>query len=178
MNKQQEHYKWKYHMWVKEGGISIPPFSPSYFNSSCTATRLFISVTRMVIGADGVTSHWGEMELKICPDGQNKGFGQKSGKRRKEGDIRKRRCGGGGGGDGAGGRGWKTEGGEKTGTKRNKKIIRKWKTRDAGEVYCVFYCSFMDNRVVHAIIGMTCWTQTPSSASLTKSISSDYTQSN
>lgn len=43
------------------------------------------------------------MELKICPDGQNKGFGQKSGKRRKEGGIRKRRFGG--GGDGAGGRG-------------------------------------------------------------------------
>lgn len=44
------------------------------------------------------------MELKICPDGQNKGFGQKSGKQRKWGGKRKRRC---GGGDGAGGRGRK-----------------------------------------------------------------------
>lgn len=63
----------------------------------------------MVIGADGVTSHWGEMELKICPDGQNKGFGHKSGKQRKEGGIRKRKC---GGDDGAGGRKteWKTTG--------------------------------------------------------------------
>lgn len=138
----------------KRRGDKHPSLFPSYFNSSCTATRLFISVTRMVIGADGVTSHWGEMELKICPDGQNKGFGQKSGKRRKEGGIRKGRC---GGGDGAGGRSWKTEWGKKTGTKRNKKIIRKWRTRDAGEVYCVFYCSFMDNRVVHAIIGIGSW---------------------
>lgn len=46
------------------------------------------------------------MELKICPDGQNKGFGQKSGKQRKEGGIRKRRC---GGGDDAGAGGRKTE---------------------------------------------------------------------
>lgn len=38
----------------------------------------------MVIGADWVTSHWGEMELKICPDGQNKGFGWKSGKQWEE----------------------------------------------------------------------------------------------
>lgn len=38
------------------------------------------------------------MELKICPDGQNKGFGCKSGKQRKGvGGIRKRRCGGAGG---------------------------------------------------------------------------------
>lgn len=58
------------------------------------------------------------MELKICPDGQNKGFGQKSGKRRKEGGIRKRRC----GGDGAGGRGRKTEWG---GGLEQKKKIRK-----------------------------------------------------
>lgn len=38
-----------------------------------------------------MTSHWGEMELKICPDGQNKGFGRKSGKRRKEGGIIKKK---------------------------------------------------------------------------------------
>lgn len=43
------------------------------------------------------------MELKICPDGQNKGFGQKSGKQRERGGGRegerekgKGRCGGGG----------------------------------------------------------------------------------
>lgn len=52
--------------------------------SSCTGTRLFISVTRMVIEADWVTSHWGEMELKICPDGQNKGFGCMSGKQERK----------------------------------------------------------------------------------------------
>lgn len=45
------------------------------------------------------------MELKICPDGQNKGFGHKSGKQRKEGGIRKSRC----GGDSAGAGGRKTE---------------------------------------------------------------------
>lgn len=53
-----------------------------FWGFSCNASRLFISVTRTVIGADWVTSHWGEMELKICPDGQNKGFGPSSGKQR------------------------------------------------------------------------------------------------
>lgn len=73
-----------------------------FSSSSCNATRLFISVTRTVIGADWVTSHWGEMELKICPDGQNKGFGLRSGKQREGGrqEKGKGRCGGGGGGGG------------------------------------------------------------------------------
>lgn len=66
------------------------------------------------------------MELKICPDGQNKGFGRKSGKQRKEGGIRKRRC---GGGDGAGGR-------KTTGTERNRD--KKMSTRDVLEVLCVY----------------------------------------
>lgn len=42
------------------------------------------------------------MELKICPDGQNKGFGLRSGKQREGGrqEKGKGRCGGGGGGGG------------------------------------------------------------------------------
>lgn len=147
----------------KRGGTSIPPFSPSYFNSSCTATRLFISVTRMVIGADGVTSHWGEMELKICPDGQNKGFGQKSGKRRKEGGAK--------GKDGAVvvmvlvveaenrmGGDW-----NKKKQKNNKEMDNRRCWRSLLCILLFFYGQSCHHR--RRFPGMNCWPKTPNSAS-------------
>lgn len=98
-----------------------------FSSSSCNATRLFISVTRTVIGADWVTSHWGEMELKICPDGQNKGFGLRSGKQREGGrqEKGKGRCGGGGGGGGGMKRAEKLN--KTRGEKRKKGSTRQWR---------------------------------------------------
>lgn len=73
-------------MWVKQGTYCTQKNLLSTFcfsvNPAAVVTKLFISLTRAAIGADRVTSHRGEMEHKICPDGQNKGFGWKSGKQR------------------------------------------------------------------------------------------------